>query len=263
MISGLRVALFVEGSASAAPRAQSTWLERIWNDHLVRLAGCGAFEFVFPISKKDIVALDQPVTGAEPLDMKLVRLGAGTSFDAAVVAWDLYPEWNGAGQFCRWEETKRLYELLGGSRQLPAAWRTWASQKHADYAGRATPAARTQPQRLRRSATIALCMDPEFEACITCDEAGVKRALGVSRSVPDWPRDWGQPGLRTPGDQLLGNAIRAARASGVRGSPVRGDWRTSKNEWDEYFLRRLRADSRAVSSVAAHPIAQRLREICA
>ncbi len=151
MRAPLRVALFVEGSADVAVRSRQSWIDQILNEHLAPAVGCRRFELVVPISKKDVVALDPSVqrgTGSEPLDMKLARLGAGTRFDAAIIAWDLQPEWNGLGTFCRWEETKRLHTLIAESRVLPDSWRSFAAARRDDYLARAEPSQRLQVPQL-------------------------------------------------------------------------------------------------------------------
>ena len=109
----MRTVLFVEGgSAPALPRRQSA-LTEIWGQ-IAEVLGFEGFCRVVPISKKHLVAMDPrnpPMSGAgEGLDKLMARmLNTGPAFDAAVVAWDLVPEWNADGDFCRWRETLNLY----------------------------------------------------------------------------------------------------------------------------------------------------------
>jgi hypothetical protein len=248
----------------AAVHDRRAWLDRIWNEHLGRMVGSEPFAPIVPISKKDLIAMDPRVPrapGSEPLDMKLVRAGAGSEFDAAIVAWDLQPQWNGMESFCRWNETLRFYELLGASRVLPDAWRRSAVARRDDYASRPHPGSRPRPPRLERGAVFPLCMDPEFESLLTADEAALKRALAVTDRIHDWPTAWRDRGMRQPGDLLLGKAIEALPRQNAARRVVRGGWRQRKNEWGEYVLRRLIASPGGRDRIAAHPIVARLREL--
>lgn len=264
-MNGLRVALFVEGSAEIGIRRTSTWLEEIWNKHLVGAVGGRPFDVIVPISKKDLIAMDSGVprpTGSEPFDMKLVRLGAGSVFDAAVVAWDLHPAWNALGMFCRWEETVRLYELLAGSASLPGNWRAHANARLADYRGRNAPSARAAAPQLAPGVVQVLCMDPEFESLLAVDETGVRRALGFNTRPPNWPTAWGVGSTRRPSEDVLRPAVQCVpRASPVR-RRIRGGWREHKGEWGEYILRQLLADNATAATIRSHPIVQRLSEVC-
>lgn len=261
----LRVALFVEGSADVGIRRTATWLDEIWNAHLITAVGGRPFDAIIPISKKDLIAMDSRVprpTGSEPLDMKLRRLGAGTAFDAAVVAWDLHPAWNALGVFCRWEETVRLYELLADSVALPGEWRAQASARLAEYRGRKLPSARAATPRLAPGVVQVLCMDPEFESLLAVDETGVRRALGFATRPPNWPTAWGIGGTRRPSEDVLRPAVQCVpRASPVR-RRIRGGWRERKGEWGEYILRQLLADNATAATVRSHPIARRLSDVC-
>lgn len=92
---GLRVALFVEGSASPPPPRGLPALARIWGEHLCGLAGVPGFSTVVPISKKHLVAMDPSnpkMSGAaEPLDQLIARRIRSDHIEAAVVAWGSRP----------------------------------------------------------------------------------------------------------------------------------------------------------------------------
>lgn len=113
MSSGLRIALFVEGSLSPPTKRRKDALDVIWNEHLGKSLGLPLFDPIIPISKTHLVAMDPanpPMSGAgERLDQLIARVLANKGFDVAVVAWDLVPAWNPHGEFCRWIETKDLY----------------------------------------------------------------------------------------------------------------------------------------------------------
>jgi hypothetical protein len=263
--TGLRVALFVEGSSDAGIRRSSTWLEEIWNGHLIGAVGRRPFELVVPISKKDLLAMDTDLprpAGSEPLDMKLVRLGAGRTFDAAVVAWDLHPAWSSLGVFCRWDESVRMYELLAGSQVLPDDWRRQARARLQDYQARHSPSMRPRSPRMEPGMVHLLCMDPEFESVLSVDERAVRRALGLNSRPSGWPTGWGVGGTRRPSEEVLRPAVQCLpRTSPVR-RRIRGGWRERKGEWGEYILRQLLADASTATAVQSHPIAERLAEIC-
>jgi hypothetical protein len=260
----LRVALFVEGSTDRGVRQSSSWLERVWNQHLIELVQGAEFSDIIPISKKDIVAMSDPKhrpTGSEPLDMKLVRLGAGTSFDAAVVAWDLHPKWNETDDFCRWDETVRLLDCLGRSDKLPDAWRGACSARADDYLSRSQPGDRAHAPAFEPGAVLPLCMDPEFESLLTADEGATMRALGMSTRPSGWPRGWGVGGTRRPGDEVIRRAVDCLpRNSEVR-RRVRGKWRQNKAAWGEYIVRQLLSDVAGRSAVKEHPLTRRLAEL--
>lgn len=264
MTAHLRVALFVEGSDERGARQASSWLEVIWDGHLRQVSGCTPFSKVVPISKKDLIAMDPTgprPTGSEPLDLKLRRLGAGREFDAAVVAWDLYPKWNGLDSFCRWDETVRLVERLAASPALPNAWRLAAEKRHADYTARTEPRDRIGPRPLAAGDVFPLCMDPEFEDILTLEERRVRKALKLSSTPPGWPGGWGGGAARHPSQDVLGPAISAAiRARSPLTRQIRGGWKTKKPEWGEYLLRTLLADSKGRAAITNHPLVARLTE---
>lgn len=266
----LRIALFVEGS-DAQPSRRDTLdpLQRIWNEHLPNLLGFQPFEFVFPISKTHLVALDprQPAMSgnAEPLDKLVYRLlGTGRAFDAAVVAWDLQPRWDPKAPCCRWTETVDLYRFLAASDCLSVEWVNAARRRLDELESRSAPSARPKVPQLSRGMVLPLCMEPVFEALLTSDESDVRRALGVSGTrLARWPGSWGRQTQR-PDQDLLGPSIRAARRVEVRlRRTIRGAFETNKNEWAEYLLRRMLSDPAARSRISSHPITARLRDLMA
>jgi len=267
-MASFKVALFAEGSTGA--RGTIDYFERIWKQDLVASLGLRQIDAVHPISKKHLLAMDPrnpPMSGAgEPLDALIARKLKAEPFDAAVVAWDLFPAWAGISpSACRWNETVELYRLLGMSPNLPPQWREWAARKDADLQQRAIPGARASLPRIMRHAILAVCMVPDFEGLLTVSEPAVRRALGVQGArVAGWPTRWTDPSVRRPEIELLQPAIRAARS--LRPPPrrlpkIRGDMRTAKHEWGSYFVRKLFADGASRADVASHPIARRLREV--
>jgi hypothetical protein len=193
--------------------------------------------------------------------MKLARLGAGISFDAAVVAWDLHPKWNVDGAFCRWDETVRLLDCLSKSTSLPDSWRSACAARHSAYIARPTPSDRASGPALSPGSVLPLCMDPEFEALLTVDERAVMKALGVAKRPSGWPSGWGAGGARRPGDDVLRRAIDSLpRESQVR-RRVRGTWRQNKGAWGELLLREIVSDPAGRDGLAAHPVVTRFTEL--
>lgn len=264
--SSLQVALFVEGSDPPDNLTRSS-LRQIWNEHLAGALGLSSFSGVYPISKKHLLAMDPdtpPMSGAgEALDQYMTRMHRRAPFDAAVIAWDLIPEWNREAGVCRWQETLDLYRLLASSKDLDAPWRERARGRWRELTGRPTPSARRRPPVLGRHEILALCMDPVFESLLCVDEAGVRRALGLAgKNVREWPSGWKKVDVRRPDDALLQPAVDAARGERTSATrAVRGAWDTSKNEWGEFLLRSLLADPQCAPKLIEHPICRRLAEI--
>jgi hypothetical protein len=231
----------------------------------VQALGCGQFAAVHGISKRNLLALEPdhpPLVGTEALDDMIARVGAGTRFDAAVVAWDVLPRWDDLPAPCRWQEQVRLYTYLAESEALPVEWRENARARLTDYANRSQPSDRAAGPTLSRGAILPLCMDPEFESALVGSEAAIKRVLGVTGPVRDWPTGWGRPGVRS--EDLLRKAIVAVSrhrrdCDGWR--TVRGLWRDKKNEWDEYLVRGLLNDEPGRRLLLQHPILTRLAEV--
>ena len=194
--------------------------------------------------------------------MKLTRLGAGAAFDAAVIAWDLHPEWNELGTFCRWNETVHLFTLLGESDSLPASWKQRAAERAEGYRNRARPADRLSSPVLQNGDILPLCMEPEFESILTYDERAARIALEVTGRASGWPGGWGPGGSRRPAEEVMRPAVDCVPRSAPVRRMIRGNWRTAKNEWGEYVLRTIANDPRFRQSLAEHPIVNRLCEVC-
>ena len=169
MANAIRIALFVEGSATPPPVRGSSPLTQIWNEHLCGALGIRAFDEIVPISKKHLVAMDpnQPkMSGAsEPLDELIARKLKTIQFDAVVVAWDLVPAWNPDDEFCRWQETLDLYRFLAESPSidLPIIWKQRAAERFDELRSRSAPGNRHRRLPLKPGAILAHCMEPMFE----------------------------------------------------------------------------------------------------
>lgn len=273
LASGLRVALFAEGSGdSVASKRESGALARIWGSLLPGALGCASQILVFPFSKRDLVALDRDKpapTGSIPLDVLIAsKLSGPERIDAILIAWDLQPPWDPNGERCRWQETLDLYRFLGQSAalaRLPGDWRARAQARHLELRARPTPGTRPHPHRLTRHEIAAVCMEPMFEA-ILLDEPGIFAALGLPRRTPLWPnaKEWKARGLRTPDQSVLKPAIDAARASKVRArivDQIGGDLKTRKNEWGAHLLESLLTSESTRARCLARPLPRRLGEV--
>lgn len=264
-----RVALFVEGSEAPPHGRRKPALEAIWTELLGEALGIRHFDLIFPISKKNLVAMDRKkpaMSGAgEALDQLMVRKLKTNTFQAAVVAWDVVPAWNPAGNFCRWQETLDFYRGLSDSKCLPDSWTSNAQRRFDELSLRQSPSDRVAPPPLEQWAIQAVCMEPMFEALLTQNERYIRRVLGLSVKPPGWPtKGWADPNERQPDTRVLGPVVRAA--SKVRPKlqavkHIRGDLRTRKNEWGEYLLRGLLSDSQARQDILEHPIVCRLKEV--
>lgn len=205
----LRVAVFAEGSANQA-------FTNIWQRNLPALLGVRSVAPVIPINKKHLLAMDSKTPtmsgSAEPLDELMARTSKSTPFDAAIIAWDLYPMWAGRGtSMCRWIETVALFEALSLSRVLDTSWVTMALNKYNDLLARPTPSHRAGPPKVAHHGIYALCMDSEFESLLVADEQSVRRALGIDNlHIKDWPK-WKQKGRPDP-VELLNRALDAVKA---------------------------------------------------
>ncbi|MCB9760379.1 MAG: hypothetical protein H6739_11125 [Alphaproteobacteria bacterium] len=263
----LRVALFVEGSHTPPPTRGERPLVAIWQA-LAESLGLSAFHLIIPISKKHLVAMDPAnpkMSGAsEGLDQLMTRTLRSTPFDAAVVAWDLVPDWNSTGHYCRWQETLDLFRLLGASEALPEPWRQKAARRHAELTSRSTPGDRPEPTRLSQQEVLALCMEPMFEALLTLDEHAIRDALGLKTRPRGWPTPgWGVGATLRPDTEVLAPAVRAARGVRPRLTAVKrvpGDLRTNKDGWGEFLLRQMLDHEAHRPLVLGHPISVRLRE---
>lgn len=276
MKTKLRVALFVEGTDPQQASSQDgvNRLLKIWNEHLPTLLGIGGFEHVFGISKLALLAMDPanpPMSGnAEGFDHLLARQLAFHHFEAAVLAWDLHPKWNGMATYCRWDETLNLYRFLSQSTdtKLPVVWKEKAAQRYESLRARSSPSARTRPVRLEEGMVLPVCMEPMFEGLLVQNEAATWRALGNEGKTrpPRWTaiKGWGDPKERQPDSKILAPAISALRAMPDKpdcAKQIRGDFRTRKDEWGEYLLKQLMADARGRELLEAHPVCLRLKEL--
>lgn len=266
---GLRIALFVEGSeAPPTPRGLPV-LERIWQEDLGQSLDLLPFDRIFPISKTHLTAMDPsnpPMSGAgEALDQLMARKLERNPFDVAVVAWDLFPAWNPEGPYCRWIETLDLYRFLVDSEHLPRIWKEQASQRYEELRRRPNPSIRQNLPPLRPGMVFAVCMEPVFEGLLTQDEAAVKRALGISRTVRDWPRTgWGDPNVQRPDLKVLAPAVNSLFR--IHPKPallrrIRGGMETHKAEWGELLLRNMLADDQIRPRILSHPLCRRLAEL--
>lgn len=257
----LRIAVFAEGSDSYDP------FEKLWRGAVQSCLELRSIHSVYGISKKHLIAMDPTMpkmSGAgESLDAFMARKMQKSPFDVAVIIWDLQPEWNPDSNLgCRWQETLQLYRLLANSAHLRTEWKQAAEARYTELASRSTPSSRMQIPQIAPYTVLAICMEPEFEAWFTDCEACVRRALRVdNRHVPDWPRSWNQPGVRQPSMQLLQPAINAVKRAKLQEKIPRGDMRTAKHEWNEYFIRRFSADARSKEHLQKHAIGVRLKEI--
>jgi len=267
-MSGLRVALFVEGSEY--PYVRERPLERLWNQTLVSALGIPPFHRIHPISKKHLVSMNpdipRPVGAGESFDQMFVRKLNQDPFDAALVAWDLVPPWEAGGDYCRWNETIDLYRFLGQSPVLPDPWRDRAQRRFRELVNRhGQPRLRLGPPVLEHGVILAACMEPMFESLLIQDERSVKRALEVTQTPRDWPtQGWGDPRERQPDQRELAPAILSVRR--MRPLPryvsqIRGDMKTNKDGWNEYILRKLLQDPRSRTIIANHPLSLRLKDL--
>lgn len=265
-----RVALFVEGSKSHQHQhGRFDPLDAIWNELLCNATGVKSFDFVFPITKGLLVAMDpsnpKMPGNAEPFDERLARMLKLHEFDAAVVAWDLVPKWNPEAAFCRRQETLDLYRFLSQSKSeaLPNHWKVEAEARLVELNSRVNDQKHKVP-KLKQGMTLALCMEPMFEVVLTPHEAALKEAFGCKSTPKNWPqRGWGDPHLREPDKKLLAPAVDAVLAVRPKlpcTKHIRGDFE-KKNDWGEYLLRRLLADERVRPLILGTPFVERLGAI--
>ena len=272
MVSALRIALFVEGATTPLPVRGVRPLAQIWNEHLCGALGIRAFHLIEPISKKHLVAMDptQPkMSGAsESLDELIARKLKTIKFDAVVVAWDLVPAWNPADKFCRWQETLDLYRFLANSPSvdLPDIWKQRASDRFNELQSRTTAASRNRLPQLKPGVVLALCMEPMFETALVQDEQALRGVLGLKQLPKDWPiAAWsGASNEPCPDTKILVptiNAVRNVRPRLKCVKQVPGDFRTNKDGWGEYLLKRLLANPKAQLQILSTNMIKRLSEI--
>jgi hypothetical protein len=262
----MKRALFVEGSLAAEGARNS--LEMLWNELLCDLAGIQRFDVIYGISKANIVAMDPSVRdlsgAAEPFDALLERKVQTDGVEAAVVAWDLIPKWNGTASPCRWEETLGLYRGLSQSPILAGRWKASAQTRLSELEGRDWPGQRQKPLILQKNSVWPLAMEPMFEHLIMQDESLARKALQVDGTqVPGWPKKWND-GLRKQPDQKLLAPIIASLHRMRESTPVQKvglRYRNGKNEWGEYITRQLLLTPGGREALVGHPMVTRLAEL--
>lgn len=266
----MRFALFAEGTVGSEvdPKGKDYFVD-LWTRALVAALGLGRQPHViFGISKKHLLAMDPkmpPMSGAaEPLDQFIARKLNQFNFDAAIVAWDLQPVWNGgASRGCRWQETLALYEGLAISKNLPQVWIDNAKQRLAELKARAVPSDRRHPAKLAQGAVIGVCMEPVFEGLISSNEKILSQILGChGKRVPDWPK-WNSA-TQHPEREHLGPAIQAAKAMQPRikaAHAVRGDLITAKHAWACRLVDGMASTPAGSAALRNHPIGSRLRDL--
>jgi hypothetical protein len=271
MMATLKVALFAEGSNDHSLRGGGNSFATLWQKTLVEALGLRTIDLVFPITKGHLQALQPPAAGLKrvtsstgvPLDELMRQKLLLHDFDAAVVAWDLYPPWltvPDEGR-CRWAETVRLYQCLAHSQLLPPPWPQRAAERLRSLESRPIPSARAFSPRLERGCVLAVCMEPEFEALLL-NEAGVRNTLKLrGKKIKSWPTEWSEVGARRP-KSVLNDALMAA--SKLRPPPavfrrIPGDMRTAPHAWASYLMTHASPELR--EHVEQHRISRRLREV--
>ncbi len=271
MAAALRIALFVEGATTPPSVRGVSPFAQIWNEHLCGILGIRAFDEIVPISKKHLVAMDPALpkmSGAgEPLDELIARKLKTIQFDAVVVAWDLVPAWNPDDEFCRWQETLDLYRFLAESPSvdLPNIWKQQAAERLAELRSRTTPGDRIRRPQLKLGSVLALCMEPMFETILVGNEQAARNAFELKETPKDWPTAaWKLPNERKPDAKILIptiNAVRNVRPKLKCVKQVPGDFRSNKDGWGEYLLKRLLANPKTRSQILKTNLIERLREI--
>ena len=242
----------------------STFKE-LWREYLKFLGAVLPTEIV-PIQKTHLVAMDPnrpKMSGAsEPLDCLLERVITEYKTEVIVIAWDLTPPWDPDAEenrYCRWNETKKLYQHLAESEVLSNDWKASCRARSDELAARGQPSDRAAAYNLRKYGVVAICMEPEFEGLLAQDESQVMRTLGLHQRPNHWPKRWGASGQNPK--TLLQKAVVAARKYRHKPTPVKqihGDMRTAKHEWGLRFLRALRQNKPAL--IDEHPLSVRLAE---
>ncbi len=261
-----KTVLFVEGECVPRPRLPEP-LDTIWRHHLVNALGLSSIARIIPISKKNVLALDDTArvsgVGTVPLDVLIARELETEPFDAAVVAWDLLPPWDKNATVDKWSEVLSLYRGLAASQVLPdKPWLRWAQSRFQALSRRARGCQRGRPPRLEAGAVLAVCMEPTFESLLLVCEDVIRRTLGVGdgRKI-GWP-SWSGHGPLP--EEVIQSAIQAAskiRPKTQAIKSIHGDMITAKNEWGEYLLREMIRDGRCLNKIKRHPTAVRLIDL--
>ena len=267
-----RVALFAEGSISPPLPRQKDPLATIWQTHLPQVLGISPFEWIFPISKTHLIAMDSnnpPMSGAsEPLDQYMTRMLISAPFDAAVIAWDLIPSWNPQQNLCRWEEILNLYNCISKSTALSLFWTQKASIKLSQLKNNKANGVKQAPSKINNYDILAICMEPMFEGLLTQDEKSIKSIFSIKhKKNPDnWPTSgWGLNNALNPDISILQQVICSLRSIPMGQQPkimkqIPGDFRTNKTAWGEYILRAMLQDDSMKKIITNHSICQRLNK---
>jgi len=270
-----KVILCVEGEPSPRIRLGEP-LDLIWREHLVKTLDLVEIDRIRPISKKNILRMDPTArmsgSGAIAIDEMIAAdiekaKAAKTDVDAFVIAWDLQPPWDPKVAACRSDEVLSFYYGLANSNALPDdPWRIIAARRHHELSiRRQNPGAPAPRPRLVRGAIHAMCMEHTFESLLMVCETRIREILGVaSLNVLDWPA-WDQSARRP--EDILQLAIKATRKLAKQRSRVArvipGDMTTAKNDWGEYFLRKMIEDPDCLERLRDHPISRRMKAILA
>ncbi|WP_146084625.1 hypothetical protein [Rathayibacter sp. AY1E3] len=265
-MSPLRVALFVEGTdRSSSSESATDPLAILWNRAVCRLAGIPQFDHVIGFSKGSLVAMDPANRSlssvGESFDQLFLRKLTTLGFDAAVVAWDLHPGWNSRATYCRWSETKSIYEGIANSpAAIPSAWMKKAGARFAEMNSRASPEDRVGPPPLEVNSIQVICMDKTFEDLLVFDRANIlRRALEVQgERVKGWPRNFVDAEL---GVGAAIAAVRRIRPKRQVAKLVRNDFPAAKHEWATLILERALQNAEDAQMLRNHPIVTRLREV--
>lgn len=261
----MKICLLVEGSFAAPRPRQEDPLSALWKTLVPQALNLKvAIDELVPISKKNLLAMDDtlPRSGrAIPLDELILQRIKLTNIDAAIVVWDLIPQWADSPA-CRWQETLDLYRLLGMRSVLPNEWRDAAGARHLDLLARDAPSQRVAPPTLQNGSVVAICIDPMFETILVQDESAVRRALEVAgKNVPGWPT-WAR-NSRRPDRELLAPAVARSRRVSTAAVFRRlgSDFKVAKQEWATYLYRKLCEDQNARNVLVSHSVSARLQEL--
>lgn len=272
----MRIAMFVEGSA---PLGSKDHCARLWNTTLFPALGCAAVDLVIPIGKDAITNMLglHGSSSAPALDalicQRRTRHGLDPDRDALIIAWDLEPIDEGRTR-CALDELIDVYRALGCSTLLQdTAW----SRSAANQVTRLEPRRGMRPPtglnhaRVVPGSVVAVCMNPMFDVLLTRDGKALRRTLDLAQDPPGWPTGWGWPtGTKLSGEQrdpsgkLMAPAITAVRRIRPKHKvrrQIRETWENAKDEWSEYFLRKLLADPAQAEHIIDHPILRRLKAI--
>ena len=202
MSRAISYALFVEGPVNATGNERATFVA-LWTEYLTSINSTLP-HIIVPIQKTHLVAMDPnspTMSGAsEALDHLIARIIKEHQINAIAIAWDLTPPWDPDAEeakYCRWNETKKLYELLAQSTVLPNEWKDSCEARSVELGERAQPGDRAGPFTLREYAVVPICMEPEFEGLLVQNEGQIMRAVGLAKiPAQHWPRRWGARPIR-------------------------------------------------------------------